>query len=86
MACSGWPRVEEHALGEMRKREAGRCHQSSSHQHFRAIEIGRGRAGHLKMHAARERMRQPALRADGLRIERQRVIELANCLRVGITR
>jgi len=30
-------------------------------------------------------VRQPALRVDGLLIERQRAIEQANCLRIGIT-
>ena len=49
-------------------------------------EISRGRTGHLKMHAAGERVRQPALRVDGLRIEPQRVLELADCLCVSITR
>ena len=37
-------------------------------------------------HAARERVCQPALRLDGLRIERQRVLEQADRLRIVVAR
>ena len=79
-------RAQHLAFGEMRKRAAGRCRQGLPDQSFRARDVGCGRVGHFIEHAARERGRQPALRLDGPRIERQRALEQADRLRIFVTR
>src|SRR5712671_6565824 len=64
----------------MRKRAAGRCRQDLTDQPFCACNIGRSRVGQLTDHASRERARQPALRVDRSRVERQRMLEQADGL------
>src|SRR5262249_43826507 len=62
------------SLGEMCERAAGRCGQGSLNQAFRARYVRRRRSGHKIEDASGELDRQPALRRDGLRVERERLL------------
>jgi hypothetical protein len=55
-------------------------------QRFGACHVGRSRVGQSVEHAVRERVCQQALCLGGSRVERQRVLEHADPLRMGITR
>src|SRR6516162_5224087 len=68
-------RAQNLAFGVMRKRAAGSSHQSLSDQRLRACHVGGGRVGQIIERAAGERVCQSALCIDGLRIERQGVLE-----------
>jgi hypothetical protein len=70
----------------MRKCIAGRCRQGLVDQSFCTCEVGRGRVGHGIGHALHQYVRQTGPCLDGLRIERQRVLEQPNGLRISFTR
>ena len=79
-------RTQHLAFGETRERAARRRGEGSLGQVFRAHNIGRGRAGHKIEDTGRELDRQPALRRDGVLIERQGPLEQGNRLGTVLTR
>jgi hypothetical protein len=58
--------------------------QGSPGQTFCARDVGSGRVSHSIHRPAGERARQPALRLDGVRIERQRALKHADRFRTGV--
>src|SRR6516164_3954708 len=68
------------AFDPMRKPVARRCCQCLAGYPFRSGNVGRSRLAHSNYHADGERSRQPALRLNGLRIERQGALEQADGL------
>src|SRR5215467_6569460 len=68
-------RAQHLTLGEMHKRASRRCGRGSLSQLFGAQNIGGGRVSHKVKSACGELNSKPALRRDGLSIERQRSLE-----------
>ena len=72
------------AFDDMRKRKAGRRRQGLIDQLFRACEVGRRRVSHPSEHVGHQYARQATLCLDGLRVERQGVLQQINCLSVDV--
>src|SRR6266481_7038568 len=67
-------------LGEMGNGAARRSDDGLARQLVRAFQVAIGRVSWKVEQAVREHDRQPALRADGVAIERQRALEKADGL------
>src|SRR5262249_51710153 len=78
--------AQDLALGKTRDRAARRGGESTLDQLFRARYIGVRRVGHKIKGTGGKFDRQPALRCDGPRIERQGALEQQNLLRPALAR